>query len=92
MTKFTRKEIKESKKYIIYENNVYNVENYIENHPGGINIIKNEYGTDITEKFNNIGHSKKAKDILKKYLIGTIDENEISKKENKIITIIKNLF
>jgi cytochrome b involved in lipid metabolism len=74
---FTRKNIAHEKKYIIYENNVYDLENF-NRHPAGKSIIIDEYGKDITKIFNDIGHSINAKNILYKYKIGElVDEDKI---------------
>ena len=73
---FTRKTIAQEKKYVIYENNVYDVENF-NRHPAGKSIITDEYGKDITELFNDVGHSNNAKKILYKYKIGElVDEDK----------------
>lgn len=55
--------------WIILDNKVYNVTNFINKHPGG-NIIKIGLGKDITKLFKSIQHSDMAFTILQKYLIG----------------------
>ena len=42
-------------------------------HPGGSDImIANSNGEDASEAYEDADHSKRAKEMLKKYLIGTI--------------------
>jgi len=36
--------------------------------------VYNALGKDATEAFEDIGHSDEAREILEKYLVGTLDE------------------
>jgi len=58
--------------WIIINNKVYNITNYLTIHPGGKNILLQCAGKDCTEYFNSINHSKKAKKELEKYYIGEL--------------------
>lgn len=58
--------------WLIMNNNVYNVTNFLSIHPGGVNIIASRCGTDATQAFASIGHSNTAKNLLTQYLIGVI--------------------
>lgn len=67
--KNTREEI-----WMSIENNVYDVTKFLEEHPGGEDVLLEFAGKDATEAFNDVGHSQDAKEELKKYLIGSIVE------------------
>lgn len=43
---------------------------------GGEEILIEYAGKETTEAFNDIGHSQDAKDLMKKYVVGTIVEAE----------------
>jgi len=60
---------------------VYDVTKYLDDHPGGAEVMMDVAGTDADEFFEDIGHSKEAREELKKYLIGTfkIDEATLAK-------------
>jgi len=58
--------------WIIIDNNVYDITNWIDKHPGG-NIIMRGVGKNATELFITFGHSEKARQILHQYFIGTLD-------------------
>ncbi|MFM2374638.1 MAG: hypothetical protein RLZZ234_633, partial [Candidatus Parcubacteria bacterium] len=62
--------------WIIVNNNVYNVTDYIPFHPGGVSTITNYCGKEATTAFNTKGggssHSANAKTLLAKYLIGAL--------------------
>ena len=63
------KEIKNATKY-----NVYDVTKYLEDHPGGDDIMKENSGMDASDKWWNIGHSKEAMVKMKEYIIGQLTD------------------
>ncbi|EKX33441.1 hypothetical protein GUITHDRAFT_61164, partial [Guillardia theta CCMP2712] len=54
---------------IIIQEMVFDVSTYINKHPGGAFILKNNYGRDSSEKFLRI-HSKHAHQELARFYIG----------------------
>ena len=58
--------------WIVINNKVYEVHDYLDLHPGGIESITMNGGLDCTEDFVAI-HSKKATKMLDKYHIGHVD-------------------
>lgn len=60
--------------WVVIKNKVYNVTNFINQHPGGSQILSDRLGKDITSDFNARGHPDYVeKTILPKYLIGRIE-------------------
>ena len=56
-------------KFVIYKDRIYDIKHILNiDHPGGIKLIENNIGNDIT--YHMQFHSKKAKKMLKKHLIG----------------------
>lgn len=51
---------------------VYDVTNYVRDHPGGADVLCDVAGTDATAAYEDVGHSEDADEILKTYLIGTL--------------------
>jgi cytochrome b involved in lipid metabolism len=60
---------------------VYDVSKYLDDHPGGAEVMLDVSGQNADEFFEDIGHSGDARKELKKYLIGTykLSEEEIEK-------------
>lgn len=56
--------------YLLLNGKVYDVTDFLDEHPGGYDIILNTTGKDATEDFEEIGHSNAARAMLDKYLIG----------------------
>ncbi|XP_033208285.1 cytochrome B5-like protein [Belonocnema kinseyi] len=55
---------------------VYNCTDFVKNHPGGQDILLEYAGRDATLAFIGTGHSKEAKQILQRYLIGELPPEE----------------
>jgi cytochrome b involved in lipid metabolism len=63
--------------FISIHENVYDVTSFLDEHPGGEEAlkehnIKNEF-KDATESFEDTGHSMDARDMMKKYRIGSME-------------------
>jgi len=56
--------------WIVIEGKVYDVTKYLDDHPGGHDVLLDASGGDSTEDFNDVGHSKPAIKSMEKYLIG----------------------
>lgn len=55
---------------------VYDVTKYLDDHPGGAEVMLDVAGQDADEFFEDIGHSKDAREELKKYLVGDYKMDE----------------
>lgn len=58
--------------WVVYKGSVYDVTNFISEHPGGEEVILDNAGKDMTDEFDNIGHSSKAHELLSTYKIGEL--------------------
>lgn len=58
--------------WVVYGEYVYDVTKFIEDHPGGEEVVLDCAGDDMTVAFDNMGHSENAKKILEEYLIGKL--------------------
>ena len=55
---------------------VYNVTKYLEDHPGGEEVLMDRAGADATEDFEDVGHSQDARKQLTKYEVGELPPHE----------------
>lgn len=61
--------------WVIYQNNVYDVTDYIASHPGGKQAIISYCGQDMTAAFDNMPkHGTQARDILNGLEIGVVTQ------------------
>ncbi|EGW29974.1 uncharacterized protein SPAPADRAFT_63600 [Spathaspora passalidarum NRRL Y-27907] len=58
--------------WVVLNGRVYDISQYIDEHPGGEEVILDVAGGDATEAFDDIGHSDEAHEILKKLYIGDL--------------------
>jgi NAD(P)H-flavin reductase len=66
---------------ITIDNKLYDITEFINEHPGGKNVFKN--GTDMTDDFNKVGHSKDAIKMLENYFVKSDESNIIIKEPEK---------
>ncbi|KAL2349134.1 hypothetical protein Fmac_003134 [Flemingia macrophylla] len=69
--------------WILVDGKVYDVTQYLDDHPGGDDVILATTGKDATEEFEDAGHSKSARELMQQYCIGEIDtSSSISTKQS----------
>ncbi|RVD86451.1 uncharacterized protein DFL_004725 [Arthrobotrys flagrans] len=62
--------------YVVIDEKVYDVSAFVDEHPGGEEVMLDVAGQDGTEAFEDVGHSDEAREILSKYLIGNLKRSE----------------
>ncbi|XP_029158859.1 cytochrome b5-like [Nylanderia fulva] len=77
---FTRSEVakntdKDTMMFIIHDK-VYNVHSFLNEHPGGEEVLLDHRGIDASEDFDDVGHSNDAMELMKKYRVGVLVESE----------------
>ncbi|KAK3319189.1 cytochrome b5-like heme/steroid binding domain-containing protein, partial [Apodospora peruviana] len=62
----------ESDVWIVVHGNVYNATKFLEDHPGGKDLILDVAAQDATDVFEEAAHSSEARDILPGLLVGRL--------------------
>lgn len=52
---------------------VYDVTKFMDDHPGGPEILMNVAGMEATEQFEEVFHSENAKKMLPEYYVGELE-------------------
>ncbi|KDR84127.1 hypothetical protein GALMADRAFT_87001 [Galerina marginata CBS 339.88] len=60
--------------FILIHGKVYNVTKFMDEHPGGDEVILAEGGQDATEAFEDVGHSDEARALLPAMLVGDFEQ------------------
>ncbi|KAI6173554.1 Cytochrome b5 heme-binding domain-containing protein [Aphelenchoides besseyi] len=81
MTKqLTRAEVAEhnsnKSNWIVIGNKVYDVTKFMDEHPGGCEVLLEKAGEDRTEAFEDVGHSTDAREMKKDFLVGELVEED----------------
>ncbi|ROV97372.1 hypothetical protein VMCG_06846 [Cytospora schulzeri] len=75
-TEYSAKEVAVHKEkadaWMVIEGNVYDVTKYLQEHPGGADILIEAAGTDASDAFENAGHSEDAFEIMADFKIGKL--------------------
>ncbi|XP_077210029.1 cytochrome b5 [Tasmannia lanceolata] len=83
--------------WVVIDGKVYDVTTYLDEHPGGDDVLLTATGKDATDDFEDAGHSKDARELMKDFCIGELDlspvipELEISGKKQTVGTANKVL-
>ncbi|ENN76258.1 cytochrome b5 [Dendroctonus ponderosae] len=62
--------------WIVIYDRVYDITDFLNEHPGGEDILVEHAGRDATVAFRGSGHSAQAIKALDKYLIGELPQHE----------------
>ncbi|KAI0068670.1 cytochrome b5 [Artomyces pyxidatus] len=65
--------------WVLINGKVYDVSKFIDEHPGGDEVILSEAGKDGTEAFEDVGHSDEARALLPGMLVGEFEPSDVTK-------------
>ncbi|XP_057382706.1 cytochrome b5 isoform X2 [Balaenoptera acutorostrata] len=77
--------------WLILHYKVYDLTKFLEEHPGGEEVLREQAGGDATENFEDVGHSTDARELSKTFIIGELhpdDRSKITKPSETLITTI----
>uniref|UniRef100_G3UBE4 Cytochrome b5 type B n=1 Tax=Loxodonta africana TaxID=9785 RepID=G3UBE4_LOXAF len=58
--------------WLVIHGRVYDVTRFLDEHPGGEEVLLEQAGVDASESFEDVGHSFDAREMLKQYYIGDV--------------------
>ncbi|XP_073054052.1 cytochrome b5-like [Primulina eburnea] len=59
--------------WVIINSKVYNVTNFLSEHPGGDEVLLESAGKDASEEFEDVGHGSAARLMLDEFYVGEVD-------------------
>ncbi|EIM88355.1 cytochrome b5 [Stereum hirsutum FP-91666 SS1] len=65
--------------WLLIDGKVYDVAGFLDEHPGGDEVILSEAGKDATEAFEDVGHSDEARAMLPNMLVGEFEKSTLAK-------------
>ncbi|KAG5510600.1 hypothetical protein JKF63_06898 [Porcisia hertigi] len=86
------KHVTENDLWFIKDNKVYDITQFVDQHPGGVDTLLSVAGKDGTSEFNAVGHSDSALEDLRQYYIGEIHPDDAEKVPQASIQAANNYF
>lgn len=77
--------------WIIINNNVYDVTKFLEEHPGGEEVLREQAGGNATESFEDVGHSTDAREMASSMMIGELHPDDRDKMSKPVETLLTTL-
>ncbi|XP_022369518.1 cytochrome b5 isoform X1 [Enhydra lutris kenyoni] len=77
--------------WLILHHKVYDLTKFLEEHPGGEEVLREQAGGDATESFEDVGHSTDARELSQTYIIGELhpdDRAKLAKPSETLITTV----
>ncbi|XP_012672367.2 cytochrome b5 isoform X1 [Clupea harengus] len=77
--------------WIIINHKIYDVTTFLEEHPGGEEVLREQGGGDATESFEDVGHSSDAREMAKDMVVGELhpdDWEKIAKPPESVVTTV----
>uniref|UniRef100_UPI0037E81414 cytochrome b5 type B n=1 Tax=Semicossyphus pulcher TaxID=241346 RepID=UPI0037E81414 len=69
--------------WLIIHDKIYDITSFLEEHPGGEEVLLEQAGADATESFEDVGHSTDAREMLQQYYIGELHVDDCRKNEKE---------
>ncbi|KAJ3683316.1 hypothetical protein LUZ60_013543 [Juncus effusus] len=66
--------------WLIISGKVFDLTKFLEDHPGGDDVLLSSTGKDATDDFEDVGHSATARAMMDEYYVGEIDTSTIPQK------------
>ncbi|XVF12732.1 hypothetical protein REPUB_Repub08aG0144800 [Reevesia pubescens] len=70
--------------WVIISGKVYDLTPFMDDHPGGGEVLLSATAKDATNDFEDVGHSDSAREMMEKYYIGEINSKTVPEKRTYI--------
>ncbi|XP_048364170.1 cytochrome b5 [Sphaerodactylus townsendi] len=74
--------------WIILHRRVYDLTKFLEEHPGGEEVLREQAGGDATENFEDVGHSTDARTLSDTFIIGELHPDDWDKIQKPTSTYV----
>ncbi|NP_001011009.2 cytochrome b5 type B (outer mitochondrial membrane) [Xenopus tropicalis] len=73
--------------WLVIHDRVYDITKFVEEHPGGEEVLFEQAGADATESFEDAGHSIDAREMLNQYYIGDLHPDDCKNQGKKDVLL-----
>ncbi|KAI7740709.1 hypothetical protein M8C21_023520 [Ambrosia artemisiifolia] len=78
--------------WLIISGKVYNVTPFMDDHPGGGEVMRKATGKDATVDYSDVGHSTAANEMMAKYYVGEFDQSTIPEKRSYMSSTTEKIY
>ncbi|KAI3783852.1 hypothetical protein L1987_42940 [Smallanthus sonchifolius] len=78
--------------WIIISGKVYDVTPFMDDHPGGGEVMRKATGKDATVDYGDVGHSTAANEMMQKYYVGEFDQSTIPEKRSYMSSTTEKIY
>ncbi|KAI3705871.1 hypothetical protein L1987_76120 [Smallanthus sonchifolius] len=78
--------------WIIISGKVYDVTPFMDDHPGGGEVMRKATGKDATVDYSDVGHSAAANEMMQKYYVGEFDQSTIPEKRSYLSSTTDKIY
>jgi cytochrome b involved in lipid metabolism len=71
-------DVKRANQWIVIKDHVVDVSQFLDEHPGGSDILEDVLGTDATQVYIDVGHTDRAFEQLKEMSVGKLQKTAVS--------------
>ncbi|KPP79418.1 hypothetical protein Z043_101004, partial [Scleropages formosus] len=68
--------------WVVIHDKVYDITSFLEEHPGGEEVLLEQAGDDATDSFEDVGHSTDAGEMLQQYFVGELHVDKRKKRSS----------
>jgi len=77
--------------WVIIHDKAYNVSNFLNEHPGGFDLLVDHAGKDATANFDLVGHTDAAKKVLARLFVGNVKRDDQAKSSSLQSSVTSSL-
>uniref|UniRef100_A0A8C0NG36 Cytochrome b5 n=2 Tax=Canis lupus TaxID=9612 RepID=A0A8C0NG36_CANLF len=74
--------------WLVIHGRVYDVTDFLKEHPGGEEVLLEQAGADASESFEDVGHSSDAREMLKQYYIGDVHPDDLKPESGSKLLVV----
>ncbi|XP_073187868.1 cytochrome b5 isoform X1 [Lepidochelys kempii] len=71
--------------WILLHHRIYDLTKFLEEHPGGEEVLREQAGGDATESFEDVGHSTDARTLSETFIIGELHPDDRDKIKKPVL-------
>ncbi|XP_036087324.1 cytochrome b5 type B isoform X2 [Rousettus aegyptiacus] len=74
--------------WLVIHGRVYDITRFLNEHPGGEEVLLEQAGADASESFEDVGHSSDAREMLKQYYIGDVHPDDLKPESGRKLLVV----